>query len=126
MKNFSIGAVVLAALLAAIWTTGCGGQNAKVYGKEIPADVELTSMSDVVEDAAAFDGKPVLLEGHITSECPSGCWFWLQDESGQLYVTSHASNFSIPQHVQKKARVYGRVFLEQGRPQVMALGVQLE
>jgi len=115
-------AVTIAAGAAVV---GCGSGETGFYGKAVPEEMALTPIERVVAEPAQHEGQLVVLEGLITSECPSGCWFWLQDESGQVYVTTHAANFAIPQHVQRKARVYGRVVLEEGRPQLVALGVRL-
>jgi uncharacterized protein YdeI (BOF family) len=125
MRYAAIAAGVAVAAIVAGLVAGCGNAEAKFYGKAVPEEMALTTIERVVAEPARHEGQLVVLEGLITSECPSGCWFWLQDESGQVYVTTHAANFAIPQHVQKKARVYGRVVLEEGRPQLVALGVRL-
>lgn len=118
-----IAAVVALGLLA-VGCAGSGG-SADVHGKAIPGDAAAVELKRIIDDPVALDGKLVVINGRITNECPSGCWFRLQDESGEMYMTTRASNYSIPQHVHKKEQVYGRVFLERGRPRVLVLGAKL-
>ncbi len=125
MKYFSIGAVVLAALLAAVWETGCGSaKQAPVYGREIPGDMPVTTAAEIMARPEAFEGKDVLVSGKVTSECPSGGWIWVRDESGDIYVNMHPTNVFIPQKVGTNVRAMGKVVLESGSAQVVGYGLE--
>jgi uncharacterized protein YdeI (BOF family) len=125
MKDFSIGAVVLAALLAAVWMTGCGSaKQAPVYGRAIPADMQVTTAAEILASPEAFEGKDVLVSGKITSECPSGGWIWVRDGSGDIYVNMHPTNVFIPQRVGSNVRAMGKVVLESGSAQVVGYGLE--
>jgi len=125
MKYFSIGAVVLTALLAAVWATGCGSaKQAPVYGREIPSEMPVTNAAEILTSPEAFEGKDVLVSGKITSECPSGGWIWVHDGSGDIYVNMHPTNVFIPQKVGSSVRAMGKVVLESGSPQVVGYGLE--
>lgn len=125
MKYLSIGAVVLAALLAAVWATGCGSaKQAPVYGREIPSDMPVTTAAEILARPETFEGKDVLVSGKITSECPSGGWIWVRDGSGDIYVNMHPTNVFIPQRVGRNVRAVGKVVLESGSAQVVGYGLE--
>ncbi|MDD1736880.1 MAG: hypothetical protein LUQ44_00865, partial [Methanothrix sp.] len=44
-------------------------------GKDEPAELkgEEVKIIDIIQDAAAFEGLNVVVEGIIETECPSGC-----------------------------------------------------
>ena len=56
-------------------------------------------------------GQTVAVEGEIVQQCPSvGCWFRVQDESGDLFVDLNPSGLRLKnKRVGQKARVTGRV-----------------
>jgi hypothetical protein len=117
------------ALLAAAVVMGCPGKGSAVkaatYGKPIPPDMVVTTVKAIADNPTAWEGKDVLLAGRITSECPSGGWIWLKDETGEMYVNMHPTNVFIPQRVGSRVRAMGRVVLESGRPHVVGYGLQL-
>jgi hypothetical protein len=117
------------ALVLAVAVVGCGAKGAKakaaVYGKPIPADMPVTTANEILTNPAAFEGKDVLVAGKITSECPSGGWIWVKDETGDIYVNMHPTNVFIPQRVNGQVRAMGKVVLESGQPQVVGYGLQL-
>jgi hypothetical protein len=125
MRYLSIGAIVLASVLVAGWATGCGSaKQAPVYGREIPADMQVTTAGEILTSPEAFEGKDVLVSGKITSECPSGGWIWVKDGSGDIYVNMHPTNVFIPQRVGSNVRAMGKVVLESGSPQVVGYGLE--
>ncbi|MBM3332414.1 hypothetical protein FJY68_11305 [candidate division WOR-3 bacterium] len=124
-------ALGLTMLVAAAAVVGCGGGKAgtaksKAFGKAIPVDMTVTSAKAILDSPHAWEGKDVLVAGKITSECPSGCWFWVKDETGEIYVDIHPTNLSIPQRVGKTVRAMGKVILESGQPSVVGYGLELK
>lgn len=67
------------------------------------------TIGEILDKANGYQGKDVIIEGKIVNECPAGCWFYLQDDSGVIYVDILPNNLSIPQKVGAKAKVYGVV-----------------
>jgi hypothetical protein len=118
----------MALTLAAV-VIGCGAKGTKakaaVYGKAIPAGMAVTTAKEILTNPAAYEGKDVLVAGKITSECPSGGWIWVKDETGDIYVNMHPTNVFIPQRVNGQVRAMGKVVLESGQPQVVGYGLEL-
>ena len=127
MRYVALGLAV--AVVAAV-LVGCGtnavAAKSNVYGKAIPADMAATTAREILANPQAFEGKDVLVAGKIVSECPSGGWIWVQDESGQIYVNMHPTNVFIPQHVNAGVRAMGKVVLESGQPSVVGYGLELK
>ncbi|MGV8111188.1 hypothetical protein [Methanospirillum sp.] len=63
----------------------------------------------ILENPETYVGQNVTFNGTITSQCGSGCWFIISDDTGDLYVTLRANNFVIPPAMGKKATVTGLV-----------------
>jgi uncharacterized protein YdeI (BOF family) len=114
----------MTALIAVVVLVGCGPAAAKSqYGKAIPVDMAVTTAREIIANPRAFEGKDVVVSGKITSECPSGGWVWLKDNTGEIYVNMHPTNVFIPQKVGSTVKALGKVVLEQGRPQVVGYGL---
>lgn len=125
-----VGLTLILVVVAAV-VVGCGGgkpgtARTATYGKPIPADMAVTTAKEIVANPAAWEGKDVLVAGRITSECPSGGWIWVKDETGDIYVNMHPTNVFIPQAVGRNVRAMGKVILESGQPQVVGYGLTLQ
>lgn len=114
--------VLLPGVAGLTLVAGCGGSRAEVWGRAVPGDVPAATIAQILAEPETFNGRLVETEGRIVRECPSGCWFWLRDEGGEFYITTHQSNFAIPQLVGKKLRVYGHVITQDNVPQMLAIG----
>jgi uncharacterized protein YdeI (BOF family) len=68
----------------------------------------------ILEASADYKDKEVVLKGKIVQECGSGCWFIIQDSTGQIYVDLAPSNLVIPQKVGSTAKVSGVVTISKG------------
>jgi uncharacterized protein YdeI (BOF family) len=128
MRYVASGLVIA---VAAALVIGCGGgakagAKSNAFGKAIPADMAVTAAKQILDSAAAYEGKDVLVAGTITSECPSGGWVWVKDATGDIYVNMHPTNVFIPQHVGKMVRAMGKVVLESGQPSVVGYGLELK
>ncbi len=69
-------------------------------------------IAEILQDPRGWDGKKVIVEGKIASECPSGCWFTLKDGNAVIYIDLAPSNLVIPQRKGSYARVSARVVAE--------------
>ena len=99
-----------------------------VQAKEEPAELknETVKIQDIIEDEPSFDGKMVVIEGKIETECPSGCWFIVNDGSASIYVDILPSNFVIPQKMGSEIKVYGKVTTQDGDPMMIGKIVEVD
>ncbi len=99
-----------------------------VQAKEEPAELknETVKIQDIIEDASAYEGKMVVIEGKIETECPSGCWFIVDDGSACIYVDILPSNFVIPQKRGSEIKVYGEVTTQDGDPMMIGKIVEID
>jgi len=99
-----------------------------VYAAEEPVELggEITKIQDIIKNESFYEGKDVVLEGKIETECASGCWFILNDGSATLYVDILPSNFVIPQKSGHDARVYGEVTVKYGDPMLIGKIVKID
>jgi len=140
MKIFLLAAA-LTAVLAAGLLAGCAGPApaatdqgkpvaqtssggtpaaAETPAPAIPADnttavnagPQAARIADILQDARGWDGKKVVVEGKIASECPSGCWFTLKDGNAVIYIDLAPSNLVIPQRKGSYAKVTADVVAE--------------
>ncbi|MDM7939640.1 MAG: hypothetical protein QUS07_04780 [Methanothrix sp.] len=95
--------------------------------KNEPAELkgEEVKIIDVIQNATAYEGKMVVIEGIIETECPSGCWFIVNDDTGSIYVDILPSNFVIPQKRGEDAKVYGEVVIKDGDPMIIGKMVKI-
>lgn len=98
-----------------------------VHAKDEPEELngEVTDIAEILENASAYDGKMVVIEGIIETECPSGCWFIVNDDTGSIYVDILPSNFVIPQKRGEDAKVYGEVAIKDGDPMIIGKMVKI-
>ena len=85
---------------------------------------KILKIGDILEKPESYEGQAVIVEGKIVSECPSGCWFTLNDGTGTIYVDLAPSNLVIPQKRGAFATVYGRVVRE--RSDTYIIGTKVE
>ncbi|MDD1729333.1 MAG: hypothetical protein LUQ50_09720 [Methanospirillum sp.] len=75
---------------------------------EVNTTTPLTvTTGEILENALEYDAKLIEVTGKITSQCGSGCWFIISDESGDLYVNLKPNNFVIPPAMGKEVTVTG-------------------
>jgi len=97
------------------------------YGQQI-VNRKVTAVKDILSEPKAFEGKLVTIDGKITSECSTGCWFYVKVGSGNLtiYVDTGNSGFAIPQKSGKKILVEGKVIIKKTGPMIQAKGVEIK
>ncbi len=118
-RNGLINALCLLGLALLVFSSG--------QAKDEPAELkeEEVKIIDIIQDVAAFEGKNVVVEGMIETECPSGCWFIVNDNTGSIYVDILPSNFVIPQERGEDAKVYGEVVIKDGDPMIIGKMVKI-
>ena len=72
-------------------------------------------------------GQKVTLEGNIVSQCQSnGCWFYLRDATGQIYIDLKTHNFTLPSMPNKNVNASGTVAQSQNTVLLVASGVEVK
>jgi len=114
--------LIAAVAVTAAALTGC---SAEKYGAGVDRNIPVLKVKDVYLDRNIV-GKKVTLSGTISSQCGSnGCWFVLQDETGQIFINLAPRNMTVPPRMNKSAKVTGIVYPVQGELQVIAEGVEV-
>jgi hypothetical protein len=120
----TIALVGIAIALGAI-IIGCSSSPAgKLYGEAKPSGALSVKIADL--KANPSDTRIVVLEGVISSLCQaSGCWMYLDDDSGRIYV--EFLNFALPKDkIGAKATVWGSTTLtEKGEVKFAATGAEV-
>jgi hypothetical protein len=122
MRNVMSRLAPVGLVLAVAVIQGCGG--AETYGDAI-TETEVTAVSDILTNASGYDGRTVRVEGKIATECPSGCWFELQDGSAVIYVDIAPHGLAIPQKVGSRVVVEGEIVVANGRTKLIGKGVEI-
>jgi hypothetical protein len=81
-------------------------ENSQAPEEESP---KILKIGDILGNPEGYWGQSIIVAGKIVSECPAGCWFTLNDNTGTIYVDLAPSNLVIPQKRGAFATVYGKV-----------------
>ena len=73
---------------------------------------EITKIGDILGNPKTYGGRIVTVKGKIVSECPSGCWFTLQEGNAVIYIDIAPNNMVIPQKKGSTATVTGEIIRE--------------
>ncbi len=86
------------------------------YGGNIDHSAPLVKVKDVYLNPSLRD-KKVNLKGIIITQCQSnGCWFFINDGTGQIFINLAPKGFTLPPKTGKQAMVTGIVSdTEQGK-----------
>ena len=101
----------------------CSGEK---YGAGVDRDAAPVTVKDVYLDRSLHEGL-VTLEGTIIGQCgsPDKCWFFMQDETGRIFVNLKPANFALPAAMGKKVRVTGMIQGAREGYQLIAQGVEV-
>jgi len=121
LKNVIFSILLVFSLLVVF---GCSQKDDK-YGKEISLE-ESTKIGELLSNPKDYEGKIVRVEGEIITECPTGCWFDLKDETGVIYVNIRPAGFAIPQRLRQDAIVEGTFTSKETSPTILGIGVQIK
>ncbi len=118
--RFSFRALVSLSIMIAAALTCQGAETPEELDSD-PIEIE-----EIFDEISAFEGERVVIEGKIVNECPAGCFFVVQDDTGSIFVDIFPSNFVIPQKVGKIAQVYGKVSTRDGDPYIIGEIVKVD
>ncbi len=112
-------------LVVSLFMAACSGGGDK-YGAGVDPSVPKIQVKDMFLRPDLI-GKKVTLEGRIVSQCASnGCWFYLQDETGQVYVDLSRNGFELPSLPNKSVIASGTVAKSQQAFLLIATGVEVK
>ena len=115
----------LALLFAVLVVFSVSGCSTEKYGAGVDTKVTAMKVKDIFLKSSIV-GRKVTVEGKISSQCGSnGCWFVLQDDTGQVFINLGPNNMTLPPRLNKTAKVTGIVYPVQGELQVIAEGVEV-
>ena len=117
-------AVGILAIALAVWGFGNRPERNERYGATLSV-AEATALSDVLARPADFEGRTVRIEGSISRECPTGCWFDVDDGAVTLYVDLEPAGLAIPQRVGKTVSVEGTVAVDNGQAKLLGRAVEI-
>jgi uncharacterized protein YdeI (BOF family) len=113
-------AIAVGAIIIGCSTTSAG----KLYGEAKPAGAVPAKIADLQKNPQ--DHSTVVLEGVISNLCQSaGCWMYLDDDSGRIYV--EFLNFALPKDkIGAHATVWGNTVLtDKGEVKFAATGAEV-
>ena len=125
-KSTKLIGVLLIVLFVTFSISGCNSNSSEKserYGVNITKK-GVVNTKDILANPDKYLGQTLRLEGTIVRECPSGCWFFLKDETGTIYVDINPSGLSIPPKVGKKVVVEGVPENKNGRISINGKGVE--
>lgn len=110
-------------LLITLFLVGCSDEQ---YGAGIDSSAPKVKVKDLFLQQNLL-GQKVTLEGKIGSQCQSnGCWFFLQDDTGQLYIDMATNKFSLPPMQNKPVVASGTVAKSKNNIVLIATGVEVK
>ncbi len=67
------------------------------------------TVRQLIDSSAKYSDHSVSLTGKIILECPEGCWFFLDDGTGKLYIDIKPAGLTIPQKVGSRVTLTGKI-----------------
>jgi uncharacterized protein YdeI (BOF family) len=97
--------LLLLSLLCA--TVACSGDK---FGTGTDKAAPVVTVKDVYLNRSLHK-NPVTLEGTIIGQCgsPDKCWFFMQDDTGRIFINLKPAKLSLPAAIGKKVRVTGMI-----------------
>jgi uncharacterized protein YdeI (BOF family) len=77
------------------------------------------TVRQLIDNSEKYSGQTVSLTGKIILECPEGCWFFLDDTTGKIYVDLKPAGLTIPQKVGSRVTLLGKPKGSGGNLQVL-------
>lgn len=121
-KNKTLLSITFLLGIILLILTGC---KAEKYGTDISKTAPTVKVKDIMLKQS-YTGQTVNLEGIIITQCQSnGCWFFLHDGTGQIFINLQPAGITIPPKTGKKATVTGDVAFENGNFIIIARGLEI-
>jgi uncharacterized protein YdeI (BOF family) len=115
--------VVIVTALFVLSLLSCGPAPTPT-GPATPGDVVPVTVRQLIDHTEEYAGHPVSLTGTIVVECSQGCWFFLNDGTGLIYVDLKPAGLTIPQKVGARVTIRGKVKGSGGNLQILGEAVE--
>ncbi len=79
----------------------------------------LVTVRQLIDGSDKFTAQRVSLTGKITVECPEGCWFFLDDGTGIIYIDLKPAELTIPQKIGSRVTLTGKIKGSGGNLQIL-------
>lgn len=121
MKKAVISLILVCLLAGSLVLAGCTSTAGD--GKHRDTSLPTVKIGDILDNPKNYNGTSVLISGKVVNQCGSGCWFFLNDGSGSIYVDLLPNNFAIPPMLGSKVAVKGDVLVEGGDVSILGSSV---
>jgi hypothetical protein len=98
----------LALGLLILGLSGCSATPAKP-ASPIPTGAAQVTVRELIDHSDQYAARPVSLSGKIVMECTQGCWLFVDDGTGRLYVDLQPNGLTIPQMIGAQVKIQGRI-----------------
>lgn len=102
---------------------GCGPAPTPT-GQATSGDAVPVTVRQLIDHSEEYAGRPVSLTGKIVVECSQGCWFFLDDGTGMIYVDLKPAGLTIPQKVGARVTIRGKIQGSGGNLQILGEAVE--
>jgi uncharacterized protein YdeI (BOF family) len=115
---FAIGVVALVLI-------GCQTMGTPPFPSPIPTrenalnDAAPVTVKELIDRSQEYAGRTVTLTGKIITECPQGCWFFLNDGTGSIYIDLQPAGLTIPQKIGARVTLRGKIKGSGGNLQIL-------
>ncbi len=114
-------ALVSGVILIALW--GCNTAPTPTP-EPTPAPTPVTAtVRQLIENEAQFAGRKISMRGTVLIECTTGCWFFLDDGTGKIYIDLAVAGLHIPQKVGSRVTLIGNTSGSGGQLRIEAEAV---
>jgi len=125
-----LGTILLCTSTALV--PGCGGEGRVELGNALDESAAV-ALAELLREGRVTPPAPVVVSGRVGEVCQSsGCWFVLQDGTGDSFREvftdlKSAASFAVPRHIGgRDAVVAGRLVTRDGNLQLRATGLVLK
>ena len=98
----------------------------ETYGDAITGESPEVTVKQILDNPEKYEGKTVLLKGKIKEVCPAGCWFFVNDDFGELYINIGPAGFAIPNKTGHEVSVEGECYTSNGKMTISGKGVEIK
>ncbi len=67
------------------------------------------TVRQLIDGSATYAGHRVSMTGTVSLECAEGCWFFLDDGTGKIYIDLATAGLHIPQKVGSRVTLRGDI-----------------
>ncbi|MCS7215772.1 MAG: hypothetical protein NZ826_06445 [Thermodesulfovibrio sp.] len=99
--------------------------SAEKYGKDLDKSLNKVKIKDIFINQSLI-GQKVIVEGIIITQCQSkGCWFFINDNTGTIFINLAPMGINLPPKTGKRAVVMGKIVTMEGNTIINAEGLEI-